>query len=269
MDHHFKEYFHEFSEDAPMGSFHRVVFLHEAPDMSWEIIRKQVPSLPRAWFELAQLSTEIRIDFVRQYWGSKLNYHPEFDRFLDSFFTSLDEIGVVVTQKKFDDPYEPMLVYSLSGNRGYYRGRLPATDDDIVALQSYFSMMILPIDYIAFRQIHDGFHKTTDCTGVTRSIDLPAHYQAFQKNLEGTEVVYTKNDIPANPKMLVPFYESFGMPFYQCFWAEWYPEQEMGNVYFDSTTKTLPDISEGGKRGENLAFPTFSDWLMFYLEQIN
>ncbi|MCB1112070.1 MAG: SMI1/KNR4 family protein [Chlamydiales bacterium] len=268
MDHHFSDYFHEFSEGTPIGSYHRVVYLHEAPDMSWEIIHKQIPSLPRGWFELAQLTTKDRIDFVRQFWGSQMTYHPNLDQLLDNFFANLDEIGVVVTQKKYDDPYEPMLVYSLSEDRGYYRGMLPASDDDIVALQSYFALKVLPTDYTSFLQIHDGFQKTTDCTGITSSKLLPSRYEAFQKSIEPEEVIYTKNGVPVNPKMLIPFYESFGLPFYHCFWAEWYPENEMGNVYYESTTKTISDISDGGTSTENLAFPTFTDWLIFYLEQV-
>jgi hypothetical protein len=59
------------------------------------------------------------------------------------------------------------------------------------------------------------------------------------------------------------------MPFYQCFWAEWYPEQEMGNVYYSGESKTISDVFGSFSSSETMAFTTFTDWLMFYLERID
>ena len=58
------------------------------------------------------------------------------------------------------------------------------------------------------------------------------------------------------------------MPFFQCFWLEWYPEDEMGNVYYSGVANTISDLAAKATSAENMAFPTFTDWLMFYLETI-
>jgi hypothetical protein len=58
------------------------------------------------------------------------------------------------------------------------------------------------------------------------------------------------------------------MPFFQCFWGEWYPEREMGNVYYSGFTRSISDYTQFGVGVETMAFETFTDWLMFYLETI-
>lgn len=93
-------------------------------------------------------------------------------------------------------------------------------------------------------------------------------YERFQQMLKKLDVLKTTDEIEVNPKTLIPFYESFGMPFYQCFWSEWYPEEEMGNVYFSDLTKTISSTHLRESSPENMAFPTFIDWLKFYLERI-
>lgn len=268
MDYHFKEYFHEFSEDTPTGNFHKVIPLHDAPDLSWDVISKKVPELSRAWWELAQLKTEERIELLHDFWISKMEYHQDLDEFLNQFFDGVDDVGVYLTQKKFDDPFDAQVVYSLSGDSGFYRGSPPASEEEIVALQNDFSEFILPADYLAFLRVHNGFFKTTDSTGLTSSGGLYQAYSDFQGNFSPEEVVYTKNGQIVDHKQLIPFYKSFGMPYYQCFWAEWYPENEMGVVYYSADTNQVSDVSDGGTTVEHLCFPTFTDWLVFYLERI-
>lgn len=269
MDYHFKEYFHEFSEDSPTGNFHKVIALHETPGLSWNVISAKVPQLSRAWWELAQLKKEERIELLHEFWETKMEYHQNLGEFLANFFSGLDDIGIYLTQKKFDDPYEVQLVYSLPDGCGYYRGAPPATDEDIAALQNKFSNIILPADYLAFLGVHNGFFKTTDSTGLTKSGELYESYKAFQLNFAPGEVIYTNNGQIVDCKKLIPFYKSFGMPYYQCFWAEWYPENEMGVVYYSSDTRQVSDVSDGGTTVEHLCFSTFTDWLIFYLERID
>lgn len=269
MDHHVKEYFSQFHDDTPKGNFHKVLALHEDHSVSWDAVRELVPNFCRGWYELAHLKVEDRIEFSCDFWLSKLPYHPNLDNFLTQFFASLDDIGIYVVQRTFDDPFEASLVYSLRGDNGFFRGGLPATDQEINDLKKAFSEFILPSDYLAFLQIHNGFGKTTDCTGLTKTKCMPEKYESFQKILELEQGPLTTNlGRPVNPKMLIPFYESFGMPFFQCFWGEWYPEQEMGNVYYSGTTKTIFDVESSDPSMESMAFPTFLDWLMFYMERI-
>lgn len=269
MDHHVKDYFRQSSDEAPPGNFHKVIALHDAPDFTWEAVKALVPNLCRGWFELAHLNPKDRIDFSRDFWLLKLPYSPGLDDSINRFFASLDDIGIFITQKKFEDPCEANLIYSIKGDGGFFRGGSPITEKNQENLQKYFSEYILPVDYFAFLQIHDGFCKATDCTGLTKSANIPESYENFQTLLQKYEPIMTSKGTAVNPKTLIPFYESFGMPFYQCFWAEWYPEQEMGNVYYSGEAKTISDVFSPGSSSEKMAFPTFTEWLMFYLERID
>jgi hypothetical protein len=268
MDSHFSTYFHEFSEGSPMGAFHSVIALHEAPDISWRSISKKVPALPKAWFELAQLPREDRIEFLHEFWQSKMIYHPNLSEFLKSFFGSLDDIGIFITQKKYEDPLCPQIVYSIEGDVGFYRGAPPASEEVIAQLQGSFPEVILPKDFLTFLQIHNGFYKTTDCTGLTTAEKMRENYLEFQREVSGSEPIFTQNNKPVDPTTLYPFYKSFGLPDYQCFWADWYPENEMGVVYYSGVNRIVSDVSDGGMTIEHLCFPTFTDWLIFYLERV-
>ena len=268
MDLHVKEFYRQFSDENPHGCFHKVIALHDAPDVDWKQISSWVPNINRGWFELAHLPSQDRIDFIRDFWLSKLPYHPALDTFLERFFGSLDDIGIFLSQQCFDAPFEAHLVYSLKDNAGFFRGSPGASITEVEELSKKFPDSLLPSDYLAFLQIHNGFWKTTDITGLIPSNRLLEHYQHFQTMLEQGPPVMTTKGIPIDPKSLIPFYESFGMPYFQCFWGEWYPEQEMGNIYFSSQTWTVSDVSQTEENSSNMSFPTFIDWLMFYLERV-
>lgn len=269
MDIHVQEYYSRASDDTPKGSFRSVLALHEHPEITWEIISEQCPDLTKGWYELSRLNSVDRIEFTRDFWLSKLPYNPGLDKFLTNFFSMLDDIGVFIVQRKFDDPYEAHLVYSLKGNSGFYRGRSPIEDAEIPRIQKLFSDFMLPSDYLAFLKVHNGFSKSSDCTGVCNSNDLLRLYEFFQDFIKQREgEITTTSGTPIDPRKLIPFYESFGMPFFQCFWAEWYPENEMGNVYYSGMTNTISDIKAAGVGIETMAFSNFIDWLIFYLEQV-
>lgn len=267
MGQHIKEYFSQSFNDAPKGHFHQVIALNERPEISWEQVSKLMPNLCKGWYELAHLGAAERLEFVSDFWSAKLPYHPELNNFLLNFFNSLDDIGVFITQQKFDDPYKAHLVYCLKDDTGFFKGALGASEQEILDLKKAFPNIIFPADYLAFLQIHNGFAKTTDCTGVTPSVQLPTSYQSFQGLLEEIGPLATSKGEVIDPKTLIPFYESFGMPFFQCFWSEWYPAQEMGNVYYSGMTHTISETNKINL-SENMAFPTFLDWLMFYMERI-
>ena len=265
MDHHIKEYYCQFNDNSPRGNFHKVISLND-PHISWEIAIQHVPKLCKGWYELTRLSVQDRIDFTRDFWLSKLSYHANLDEFLTRFFASLDDIVVYLIQKKFDDPFEAHLVYSIKGDNGFFRGLLPALDHEIATMEKSFSGFTLPRDYLSFLQIHNGFCKTTDCTGLYPSHRMKENYLSFQELLEHEDALRTTQGKIVDPKKLIPFYESFGMPFYQCFWAEWYPEQEMGNVYYSGMARTISAVDDKQLDNESMAFKTFLDWLMFYME---
>jgi hypothetical protein len=135
-------------------------------------------------------------------------------------------------------------------------------------LQKAFPDHILPNDYMAFLQIHNGFCKATDCTGILAAESVPESTEILRMLIQQNDPMMTSQDKIIDPKTLIPFYESFGMPFYQCFWTEWYPEQEMGNVYYSGVENTISDVFRGILGSEIMAYPTFIDWLMFYLERV-
>lgn len=267
MDDHVNEFFSQPSDKAPHGNFHMVIALHNAPEVPWEFIAERVPDLSKGWHELAYLNTCDRIDFTRDYWLTRLPYTPKIHRSLTDFFDRLNDIGVFIIQRKYDDPYESHLVYCLKEGKGFFHGVAGAMEQDIAELQQLFPDHIIPEDYLAFLQIHNGFCKTTD-TGVISTAAIEECCAKFQEFLEEKEPIRLPDGRIVNPKTLIPFYESFGMPKFQCFWSEWYPEQEMGNVYYSGYTNTLSDVEKTNVSAENMAFPTFLDWLRFYLEQV-
>jgi hypothetical protein len=269
MDEHIEEFYHSAQESSPHGNFHEVIALHKIPATSYVELLLKTPQLPRGWYELAHLSKRDRLEFVSEFWLSKLPYHPMLTAFIASFFASLDDISIFLVQQKWDDPFYAEMVYSLSNNRGFFRGAIPANDNDLVALQKMFPQYILPRDYLAFLQIHNGFCKATDCTGILPAGNVYPLYSQIHSGLSEQEMITSTANMVVNPKSLIPFYESFGMPFYQCFWGEWYPDQEMGNVYYSLKNKRVSDVRAGKGSPENMAFATFIDWLIFYLEPIS
>jgi hypothetical protein len=268
MDVHVKEYYCQFSKDSPNGHFHKVIALHNEKDLTWKEISSMAPLLTKGWFEISHLRSEDRIEFICDFWTTKMPYHKDFNRYIEQFFSSLDDIGVFLTQKMFDSDFEAHLVYSLKNDNGFFRGELGASVQDIDRLQKSFPDYILPEDYLAFLLIHNGFSKSTD-TGIIPSQKMPEVYQKFQDYLNTQDSLLTPKGIVINPKSLIPFYESFGLPCYHCFWGEWYPAQEMGNVYYSGLTHSISNCTSADSSPENLTFPTFMDWLMFYLEKID
>lgn len=269
MDNHVKEYFCQASDEAPHGNFHQVIPLHESPQkFKWSDLSKKIPKLCRGWYELSHLSEQDRIEFLRDYWLAKLPYHRDSLTMFNQFFSSLDDIGVYLVQKKYDDPFEAQLVYSIKDGGGFFRGACGASEDDLISLQKQFTNTLFPPDFVAFLHIHNGFSKATD-TGIIPTHKIWESYQKFQQVLALEDPLVSAKGQTVDPATLIPFYESFGMPVFQCFWSEWYPEQEMGNVYYSGLTKTLSDVETSNSSTDNLAFYTFLDWLFFYLERID
>lgn len=260
MDTHIKEFF------SQQGAFHEVIALHEIPYLEWNDITKKVPTLPKGWFELSHLNKQDRVDFLRDFWLTRFPYHVGITESLMKFFAQLDDIGIYATQKNDHDSFDVNLVYSISNNRGFYRGSVPATEEDIVEVKKLFPDYILPADYIEFLKIHNGFWKSIDCTGIISTMKMKDTFEKFRGLISSNGILLTNHGSIVNPNSLIPFYESFGMPYFQCFWGEWHPEDEMGNVYYSASSNT---ISDARASVENMAFKTFTDWLIFYLEQIN
>ncbi|MCB1114250.1 MAG: SMI1/KNR4 family protein [Chlamydiia bacterium] len=268
MDSHVDKFYRQFSDETPKGAFHKVVALHEAPDASWEELSKTAPALPKGWFELSQMSPEERIEMLQAFWLSKLPFCPHITEDLDAFFKKLDDIAIFLVQPKFEDPWKAEMVYSLKDDGGFFRGGAPATEDQLYNLQKLFPETILPEDYAAFLTIHNGFSKATD-TGIISTDEFEERLRVYEALFAPNEIPTTTAGKPVNPHSLIPFYESFGMPYYQCFWTDWWPETEMGNVYFNGINKQISSVDCPQPESEAMAFKSFSDWLFFYLETVS
>lgn len=268
MDTHIRRYFSQVSGDQQGGRYEQVIVLHENPDLTWKELSPLVPALPKGWVELMKLSPEDRVEFTRDYWISQLPYHPENLERISSFFFSIKDIGVVLAKRRATEPLLPHMIYALKGDEGFFHGGHPLQENERLSLYQLFGEQVLPPDYLAFMGIHNGFSKTVD-TGIACTATLPEVIARFQQILQNSPPLLTTKGKTVNPHSLLPFYESFGMPFYQCFWKDWYPGSEMGNVYYSSETNTISDPSEKGTEVENMAFPTFLDWLFFYMEKIS
>lgn len=267
MDRHIHDFYRQCSDDTPAGHYHSVICLKGTKRLTWAQLLEKCPTLCRGWFELAQLSSADKIEFIREFWHSKLPFQPGVAVFLDKFFFRIDDITVYIVQPKFDDPYEAHLVYSLKDGNGFFRGHCPASESDILSLKQSFPEILFPEEYIAFLQIHNGFSKTTD-TGILKANQVKENYTFLQSVIASKDDVVKCGDRPIDPGHLIPFYKSFGMPFFQCFFTEWYPRNEMGNVYYSSDENTISDLSIKESSTENLAFTTFAKWLTFYLEAL-
>jgi hypothetical protein len=246
------------------NGFCAIRFLTDEPNTSWEEISRIAYDIPRGWFELSRISSEDRVEFTRDFWLDRLPYHPSAHPAFFEFFEKLDDVGVVLTQRMEGEPMDAELVYSLADNSSFFRGRPPMNDFDCRELLAELNVN-LPRDYVSFLKIHNGFGKLSEMglldfqemgDAKRRLIDL---FLKSDKRLKaGTKEV--------DPSGLFPFYEALGLSSFQCFYSDWYPGSEMGNVYFSGIDYTISDVSQKRAWVENLAFPTFSEWLSYYLQ---
>lgn len=270
MDKNISDYFHQFQgEGSESGDFHKVLALHSSKDWDWDELKSLSPELPRGWYELSQLTPEDRIEFTRDHWMAKLPFQPHLLERLELFFSRLDTIAIFLTQHSLqDETYRAHFVYSIKDDGGFFQGFPPADEDGLAKLQEAYAPIMLPADYCAFMRIHDGFQKSSDI-GVLNVEAVEPTYQRLQEHLELKPPITLHSGDQLNPKSLIPFYNSFGLDCYQCFWTEWFAEGEIGNVYYSGLDHFLCEPEKGQDADVCLAFPTFLSWLMFYLEGIS
>jgi hypothetical protein len=256
-----------FISDVAERYFNEVIPLHETSCFEWETLSRKAPLLPRGWFELAHLALEDRIEFTQEYWQSKLPFEcasADVEKGICAFFERLEDIGFFLTQEKKGSVFTPHMVYSFKNGTGFFQGGPPASAATKEILLKRFGKINFPIDYLAFLEIHDGFSKYTD-TGIIKSRDMAQVYQRLQ-HLLSEEVLIGAGRV-IDQENLIPFYESTILHCYQCFYSDWYPEIDMGNIYFSAHDRSISNYHDY-RFEENLAFPTFLGWLKFYLEDI-
>lgn len=248
-----------FYEDA---NFEEVLVLSEGPARNWSDMERLVPNLPRGWFELSRVPAEDRVEFSRSYWLKRLPFNPKAHDAISNFFNCLDDVGVVLSKKK--DIWTPQLVYSFMDNSSFFRGLTPAFEDQIDELRSEVDFA-LPSDWLEFTKIHNGFGKLSELN-LLKLEEIPNAWRRVKEMILKAQQVVKSGDTVIDPGSLLPFFEVSGLSSFQCFYADWYPGNEMGNVYLSGIDYTVSDIARRDAWNENGAFPTFLEWLASYLE---
>ncbi len=242
--------------------FEKVIFLSDLTNMDWNQVIELVPELPRGWFELSRVSLENRIHFTYDFWLDRLPFNVKVSPALDDFFERLDDVGVVLGCGA--DGWSAELVYSLKDNSSFFRGCVPAFLPDLEEIKMSLGFS-LPRDYLSFTKIHNGFGRRSEM-GLLKLDELGEAKRRLTDLIVKSDRILKGGSISIDPGALCPFYEVYGMSSFQCFYADWYPASEMGNVYFSGIDYTVSDTSLEKNWGENLAFPTFLEWLIEYLE---
>lgn len=248
------------------SNFVEAKILSEQP-MTWEELTQKPTDLPRGWFELARISARDRIDFISDFWLNSFPFRPAAHPLLTDFFSRLDDIAVVLRKEKDDDLLSAELVYSLADNSCFFRGLPSATDADIAELKLEMGAL-LPRDYIAFLHIHNGFGKLSDL-GVLKIEDVPEARRRVMELILEAEAPVKSGDVTVDAGALIPFFEVYGLSSFQCFYTDWYPGSEMGNVYLSGVDYTISDTNDWRSGHDTLSFPTFLNWLAQYLQGMN
>lgn len=233
------------------------VYLSEAPDLTWEEARKKYPRLTKGWHELCHLSPTVRLEFLRDYWVNALPYSPQLYAFVDRFFAKVDEIGMVAAKGGI------FLTYSMKEDKTFFLGGPPLVDQEIEGAMRSLDFS-LPQDFRQFFRIHNGFFRGGD-TGIFSIGVLVGEAERFIS----LEQSLTMGNQSISSVSLLPFYRSFGLDVYQCFYQDWYPDGGVGNVLCSLGEGTISDYRTKDKGRESLAFPSFIEWLMFYMEDVD
>ena len=256
-----------FRTDAAQGEVHfcDARILSEEPNARWEELSQT--GVPRGWFELSRVSAPDRVEFTRDFWLGRLPFNPNATERISKFFDSLDDVGVVICRQTTEEPWRAELIYSLADNSSFFRGLPPAEEEEIDWARASLRVE-LPRDYKSFNRIHNGFGKLTEL-GLISLDELSDTKERLLDQLLRADHPLGTSEQWINPYTLIPFYEVFGMGSYQCFCSEWYPGSEMGNLFYSGIDGTLSDVSERRSWAENLAYPTFAEWLAAFLEGVN
>ena len=93
--------------------------------------------------------------------------------------------------------------------------------------------------------------------------------KAFVNIVENKEEQIKSDGRFVDPKSLIPFYQCYQKQAFQCFFAEWFPLGEMGNVYYSGLDNQISNYHNISNASETLAFKSFLDWLIFYMDVFN
>lgn len=244
--------------------FQAVRFLTEELELDWAEAEKM--GVPRGWYELSRISLENRIEFLKDFWLKNSTFHLKATAKIVAFFEKLDDVVILVCRQTIEDPWRAEIVYSVSDGATFFRGLPPASDQEILKCKKELELD-LPQDFWRFAKVHNGFGRLSEL-GLLPIEELAGTRSRLIRSILESEIPLRMGDVKVDAYSLFPFYEEFGMGCFQCFNGQWYPESEMGNVHFSGIDYTLSDTLERREWAENLAFPTFVEWLAAFLEGI-
>jgi hypothetical protein len=256
----------EYFQKNSKSKLEDVIFLDDNLTLSFEELKKLASNFPRAWYELSKLNIDDRIEFTCEYILKTLPYSPKVYQKIYDFFLNIEDITVVFS-KKTNENYIAELVYSMKNDSTFFRG-LPPLDNESIAFINRKFNEILPQDYLNFLKIHRGFSKNFD-TGIIDAENLYFVTSEMISLIETQNKIITCNNEKIDPKDLIFFYQSFGKLDFQCFYTKWYLMSDIGNVYFSFSDSSVSNYIDKNASLENMAFFTFLDWLIFYLEMID
>jgi hypothetical protein len=223
-----------------------------------------VPNFPKAWYELSNLVLSDRIEFSREFCLKTLPYSPHIFQLVYEFFFNLEDICIIITKKINEQNYFVELVYSMKNDSTFFRGRPPLSNEKISLINRQFKD-ILPRDFLAFLKIHNGFAKNAD-TGIIEAENIYYLTKQMKELIESQKKTIQCDQKVVDPNDLIFFYQSYQKMDFQCFYTRWFPFGEMGNVFYSYSDSSISNYLDKTRWTENLSFPTFLDWLMFYLE---
>ena len=125
-----------------------------------------------------------------------------------------------------------------------------------------------PYDFLSFTRLHNGFGKLSE-PGILRIEEIESAREEVRRVLTNGDKLITWKGHIIDPESLIPFYEDYGLNSYQCFFSDWYPNSEMGNVYLSGINYTVSDTIDRNSWVEQLAFTSFLEWLTVFLEGMN
>lgn len=245
------------------SGFKEVIFLSEESEASFEDLCLTALDLPRAWYELSRISARDRVEFTREFWLDRIPYHPAAHPLFFAFFEKLSDVMVVLTRSMENEPMDAELVYSLRDGSSFFRGRPPCESGELMDLEDLLQVN-LPRDFLSFLRIHDGFGKLSEM-GLIEALEIPETKRRVMDRILKSEKRIFSGNKEVDPGSLIPFFEALGLSSFQCFYKDWYPGSEMGNVYFSGIEDTVSDISDKKTWMEKKAFSSFSEWLAHYL----
>jgi hypothetical protein len=244
------------------GHFQAVRFLSQEENFTWEEAKEL--DLPRSWYELTRVCLEDRLDFVRDSWVRKFSFHLQATTAIEDFFDRLDDIVILISRRSVEDPWEAEMIYSFADQSTFFRGLVPSNEETIDYVKDRLKVD-LPKDYWAFNRLHDGFGRLSEI-GMIPILELEDSWKGLIRSVKNTGGPLQMGTEWIDPSSLYPFFEDYGIGSFQCFNASWYPGTEMGNVHFSGIDYTLSDTQDRKEWSENLAFPTFLEWLAAFLQ---